>query len=179
MSRTAGAAAVLLLALAGCAAADDGAAPAGSEPSPTVTSAEADETASDDDSVTADEAEPAPAGPVITTTGSAYGTVLVDGRRQAIYLFDREAGRTPRCYGACADAWPPVLAKGDARARRQVRGGLLGTVPRRDGTLQVTYAGHPLYFYAHEGPGQLLCHDIVEYGGRWLAVTPRGVAAPT
>ena len=133
MSRTAGAAVVLLLALAGCAAADDGTAPAGSEPSPTVTSAEADEPASDDDSVTADEAEPAAAGPVITTTGSAYGTVLVDGRRQAIYLFDREAGRTPRCYGACADAWPPVLAKGDARARRQVRGGLLGTVPRRDG----------------------------------------------
>jgi predicted lipoprotein with Yx(FWY)xxD motif len=179
MSRTAGAAVVLLLALAGCAAADDATAPARSEPSPTVTSAEADETASDDDGVTADEAEPAASGPVITTTGSAHGTVLVDGRRQAIYLFDREAGRTPRCYGACADAWPPVLAKGDAQARRQVRGGLLGTVPRRNGTRQVTYAGHPLYFYAHEGPGQLLCHDISEYGGRWLAVTPRGVAAPT
>ena len=191
MSRTPGAAVVLLLALAGCAAADDGTAPAGSEPTPTMTSAEADDTASDDDTtsdndtasdndnVTADEDGPAAAGPVITSTGSDYGTVLVDGRRQAIYLFDRETGRTPRCYGACADAWPPVPAKGDARARREVRGGLLGTVPRRDGSLQVTYAGHPLYFYAHEGPGQLLCHDIVEYGGRWLAVTPRGVAAPT
>jgi predicted lipoprotein with Yx(FWY)xxD motif len=116
---------------------------------------------------------------VVTTGGSAYGTVLVDRRRQAIYLFEPETGRTPRCYGACAAAWPPVLTDGLPRARGQVRNGLLGTVERRDGSLQVTYAGHPLYFYAHEGPGQLLCHDVVENGGRWLAVSPGGGAAPT
>jgi hypothetical protein len=41
----------------------------------------------------------------------------------------------------------------------------------------VTYGGHPLYYYAHEGPGQVLCHDVIEFGGRWLVVTPDGVAA--
>jgi hypothetical protein len=52
-----------------------------------------------------------------------------------------------------------------------------GTTQRRDGTTQVTYAGHPLYYYAHEGRGQVLCHDVVEFGGTWLVVTPTGEPA--
>ena len=180
----------LALVVAGCSGADDGAVSTGDASSgsvatgaasaePSDDTASPEDTADDGESASPDDAEDTAKGPVVTTAGSHVGTVLFDGRRQAIYLFDKEAGRTPRCYGACAAAWPPVLADGDPRARRQVRDGLLGTVERRDGSRQVTYAGHPLYFYAHEGPGQLLCHDIVEYGGRWLAVTPRGVAAPT
>jgi len=117
-------------------------------------------------------------GVVIRTGGSAYGRMLFDGRRQAIYLFDIESSTRPRCYGECAEAWPPVLADGRPQAAGGVREGLLGTVVRRDGSVQVTYSGHPLYYYAHEGPGQVLCHDIVEYGGTWLVVTPRGEAAP-
>ena len=114
---------------------------------------------------------------VIRTGGSAYGRMLFDGQQQAIYLFDRETGSRPRCYGECAAAWPPVLADGQPRAKGAVRDDLLGTVERRDGKVQVTYAGHPLYYYAHEGPGQVLCHDIVEFGGTWLVVTPRGEPA--
>jgi len=116
-------------------------------------------------------------GVVIRTGDSAYGRMLFDGRRQAIYLFDREGSPRPRCYGECAEAWPPVLADGRPQATGGVRDGLIGTVERRDGSEQVTYGGHPLYYYAHEGPGQVLCHDIVEYGGIWLVVTPRGEAA--
>ncbi|RYU11655.1 hypothetical protein ETU37_12870 [Nocardioides iriomotensis] len=104
--------------------------------------------------------------------------MLFDGRGQAIYLFDRETSSRPRCYGACAAAWPPVLARGLPRVRGSVRDELLGTVRRRDGRRQVTYGGHPLYYYAHEGPGQVLCHDVAEYGGTWLVVTPAGRAAP-
>jgi predicted lipoprotein with Yx(FWY)xxD motif len=104
--------------------------------------------------------------------------MLFDGRQQAIYLFDREDGTGPRCYGACAAAWPPVLTDGEPRSTGGVRDRLLGTVERRDGSVQVTYRGHPLYYYAHEAPGQVLCHDVVEYGGRWLVVTPRGEPAP-
>ena len=42
----------------------------------------------------------------------------------------------------------------------------------------MTYGGHPLYFYAHEDPGQVLCHDVDDYGGTWLVVTPEGTPAP-
>jgi predicted lipoprotein with Yx(FWY)xxD motif len=103
--------------------------------------------------------------------------MLFDARGQAIYLFDKESTAKAECYGACAEAWPPVLTDGRPQAGRGAREGLLGTTPRRDGSTQVTYAGQPLYFYAHEGPDQVLCHDVVEYGGRWLVVTPSGEAA--
>ena len=117
---------------------------------------------------------PAAAGIAITTAGSDFGTMLFDQPGQAIYLFDKETAGRPDCYGDCAAAWPPVLTTGSPVAAGEVRPDLLGTVPRDDGSTQVTYAGHPLYFYAHEGPGQVLCHDVVEFGGRWLVVTPDG-----
>jgi predicted lipoprotein with Yx(FWY)xxD motif len=104
--------------------------------------------------------------------------MLYDASGQAIYLFDAERGTRPECYGECADAWPPVLTTGKPQARGSVRSDLLGTTRRNDGATQVTYAGHPLYFYAHEGKYQVLCHDIEEYGGTWLVVQPDGDAAP-
>ncbi len=115
---------------------------------------------------------------VVTTAGSEYGEMLFDRTRQAIYLFDKEGSSRPECYGACAAAWPPVLTKGSPRASGQVDAELLGTTRRRDGSMQVTYAGHPLYFYAHEGKNQVLCHNVSEYGGLWLVVTPGGDPAP-
>jgi predicted lipoprotein with Yx(FWY)xxD motif len=104
--------------------------------------------------------------------------MLFDRAGQAIYLFDKESTSRARCYGGCAEAWPPVLTDGVPRAGGAARTDLLGTTRRRDGSTQVTYAGHPLYYYAHEGPGQVLCHDVVEFGGRWLVVTPSGDPAP-
>jgi predicted lipoprotein with Yx(FWY)xxD motif len=71
-----------------------------------------------------------------------------------------------------------VLTTGLPRARAGAREDLLGTTRRKDGSTQVTYAGHPLYFYAHEGKYQVLCHDVVEYGGTWLVVRPDGRPAP-
>jgi len=104
--------------------------------------------------------------------------MLFNTAGQAIYLFDKEEGPRAECYGACAADWPPVLTDGDPRGVRGARPGLLGTTERRDGSLQVTYGGHPLYFYAHEDPWQVLCHDFVEYGGTWFVVQPGGDAAP-
>jgi predicted lipoprotein with Yx(FWY)xxD motif len=103
--------------------------------------------------------------------------MLFDGAGQAIYLFDKETSSRPECYGACATAWPPVLTAGSPRASGETRAHLIGTTRRRDGTLQVTYNDHPLYYYAHEGPHQVLCHNVREFGGLWLVVTPRGRAA--
>jgi predicted lipoprotein with Yx(FWY)xxD motif len=123
-------------------------------------------------------AEPAGTGRVIQTAHSDYGTMLFDRSGQAIYLFDKETSRTPRCYGACARAWPPVLTRGLPQAAGDVREPLLGTTRRRDGSRQVTYDGHPLYFYAHEGKNEVLCHDVAEFGGTWLVLTPDGRPAP-
>ena len=117
-------------------------------------------------------------GTVVITADSKYGRMLYAADGQPIYLFELERTSTPRCYGECAEAWPPVLTKGLPRAKKGTRESLLGTTKRKGGQLQVTYAGHPLYFYAHEGKYQVLCHDITEYGGTWLVVQPNGRAAP-
>jgi predicted lipoprotein with Yx(FWY)xxD motif len=117
-------------------------------------------------------------GTVVTTADSDYGRMLFDKSGQAIYLFDRERSSRPRCYGACAEAWPPVLTKGEPRATGRTKQRLLGTTSRSDGSSQVTYAGHPLYYYAHEDKGEVLCHDVEEYGGVWLVVQPDGQPAP-
>ena len=144
-----------------------------------TSTASASPTASPTESPSAATSSPAAGSGLVVTTGpSDFGTMLFDRSDQAIYLFDKERSSTARCYGECAGAWPPVLTDGAPQADGRVRGALLGTTERRDGSLQVTYAGHPLYYYAHEGPGQVLCHDVVEYGGTWLVVTPAGDAAP-
>ncbi|HYX89383.1 MAG TPA: hypothetical protein VE753_08440 [Gaiellaceae bacterium] len=106
---------------------------------------------------------------------SRYGKVLFDGRGFVLYAFTRDHRRSA-CYGACTKAWPPYFApRGrlsvDAGAKRS----LLGTVRRRDGRRQVTYAGRPLYYYVGDrSPGQILCQNVVEYGGTWLIVRPSG-----
>lgn len=123
-------------------------------------------------------AEPAEPGTRIVASGSEFGRMLFDSTGQAIYLFDVETTPTPQCYDACAEAWPPVLTTGDPVAGAGLRDSLLGTTERTDGTLQVTYGDHPLYFYAHEGKREVKCHDVFLNGGTWYVVRPSGEAAP-
>ena len=104
--------------------------------------------------------------------------MLFDGTGQAIYLFDVETTSKPTCYDACAEAWPPVLTTGGPVAGPGVESSLLATTKRADGTVQVTYNDHPLYFYAHEGKGEVKCHDIFLNGGNWYVVQPGGDPAP-
>jgi predicted lipoprotein with Yx(FWY)xxD motif len=113
-------------------------------------------------------------GTVIATGGSQFGEALFGGERQAIYYFDKESGERSECYGDCAEAWPPVLTEGDPVADGAVQTKLLGTTDRDDGTTQVTYAGRPLYYYVDDPPGEILCHNVEEFGGLWLAVQPSG-----
>jgi predicted lipoprotein with Yx(FWY)xxD motif len=126
-------------------------------------------------SATTTSAEP---GTIITSADSEFGEVLFDDTGQAIYLFDVETTLTPACYGECAVEWPPVLTDGAPVAAGAVASDLLGATMRADGTMQVTYGGHPLYFYAHEGKYEVLCHNFREFGGLWFAVAPTGDAAP-
>jgi predicted lipoprotein with Yx(FWY)xxD motif len=164
----------LILAVAACGD-DEDSSSAPTEPA-AATEASGDSTT---ESADGDKPKPKPEpGTEITTASSDYGTILWGPDEQAIYLFDKEATDASECYGDCAAAWPPVLTTGTPQPAGDVRADLLGTVPRADGSTQVTYGGHPLYFYAHEGPGQVLCHDVVEFGGTWLVVTPEGSPAP-
>ncbi len=113
--------------------------------------------------------------PVLTARSSSYGKALFDGRGFVLYAFTRDQRRSA-CYGACAKAWPPYFApKGTLRVGPGVNRSLLGTVKRRNGRRQVTYAGRSLYYYIGDtAPGVIRCQDVVEYGGRWLLVRPNG-----
>lgn len=113
-------------------------------------------------------------GTEIVVADSKFGPMLFDNRKQAIYLFDVETTDKPECYDDCAEAWPPVLTDGAPVAGDAVKGSLLGTAKRSDGTVQVTYGGHPLYYYAHEEPGEVKCHDVFLNGGTWYVVKPDG-----
>jgi predicted lipoprotein with Yx(FWY)xxD motif len=124
-----------------------------------------------------DAAATAHRGTRIKVVSSDYGTVIADGKGEAFYLFDAEETERPECYAACAKAWPPVLTKGNPRAGTGAKASMLGTTTRRNGKLQVTYAGHPLYYYVADSPGTILCHDVPEFGGTWLVVQPNGQAA--
>lgn len=162
---------VAAAAIAGCGSDDDPSEPASApDPAPSTQAQAAAE----------EQAEPSARrrrGPKIALGDSQFGQVLFDGRRQAIYIFDRERSSRSRCYGDCAAAWPPVLTRSEPVAARGIRRSLLGTTRRRDGKRQVTYNGHPLYYYA-EPRGVVTCHNVREFGGLWLAVQADGNRVP-
>jgi predicted lipoprotein with Yx(FWY)xxD motif len=132
--------------------------------------------ASSTDAEAAPKPKPKPAGKKVTLHSSDYGTILADGRGRALYLFTHDTKKS-RCYGRCATAWPPFLTKGQPRAVGKVQQSLLGTVKRDDGKKQVTYNGHPVYYYVSDKqPGQVLCQAVLEYGGYWYVVDRSGKA---
>jgi predicted lipoprotein with Yx(FWY)xxD motif len=116
---------------------------------------------------------------VVEVQGSQYGDVLFDGKGFVLYLFTKDRPAKSRCKGACAEAWPPFMKKGKLTPGQGVDASALGTTERRDGSKQVTYEDRPLYYYEHDDePGQILCHDVTEFGGDWLVVQPDGQPAP-
>jgi predicted lipoprotein with Yx(FWY)xxD motif len=110
---------------------------------------------------------------------SDYGPALFDDKGGALYLFTKEETDASQCYGDCARAWPPFFGRGKLRGGPGIDRGLLGKTARRDGRKQVTYAGHPLYYYAHDPRNEILCHDVFEFGGDWLVVQASGEPAPS
>ena len=104
------------------------------------------------------------------------GLVLVDSAGRTLYGFDRDEG-TPSCYGACAEAWPPLLSD-EPHPSNGADAAKLGTAERRDGGAQVTYAGHPLYTYGGDkGPGEASGDGASSFGGTWFALKANGKAA--
>ena len=102
------------------------------------------------------------------------GKALVAANGRTLYLFTADKGRKSACYGKCASVWPPLIAA-HPTVGRGLHASMLGTTRRRDGKLQVTYGGRPLYLFAKDTkPGDVRGEGIVHFGGSWWVVSARG-----
>jgi len=122
----------------------------------------------------------AESGAAVLTVASApkIGAVLVDAKGFTVYDFHKDKGTTSSCYGACEGVWPPVLSTGAPQVGEGAKAALLGTTKRKDGSVQVTYGGHPLYTYtADQKPGEANGNDFSSFGAEWYALKASGEEA--
>jgi predicted lipoprotein with Yx(FWY)xxD motif len=119
----------------------------------------------------------ATAGMVIASKHGKIGTILAAGpKRLTIYLYEADKGSTSACSSACAQTWPPVTTSGAPMAAGGAIAADLGTITRSDGTKQVTYNGHPLYYYAQDkDSGDAYGQGVKSFGAAWYALKPSGV----
>lgn len=111
----------------------------------------------------------------VAVTKGNLGSILVDGSGRTLYLFEKDKGSTSSCYGTCATAWPPYTTTGSPQAGAGAQGPLLGTTKRTDGTTEVTYHGHPLYYFAGDSkPGDTNGQKVNEFGAEWFVLSPAG-----
>ncbi len=123
-----------------------------------------------------------PSAPAVTTTATVavgsntkLGKILVDGSGNTLYLFEKDTTTASTCYDACATYWPPLLTKDAPKAGAGVNASLLGTTKRSDGTLEVTYAGHPLYrVITDHNPGDASGQAVNNFGAAWFVLGPDG-----
>jgi predicted lipoprotein with Yx(FWY)xxD motif len=139
------------------------AAPAAASSSTTSTSASATSSASSAEAMT-----------VTTKHNDKLGTILAAGKKKlTVYLFEKDKGSTSACSGGCASAWPPVV--GTAMTAGKAMAADLGTITRSDGTTQVTYKGHPLYFFHKDKDDEdAYGQGSKAFGGEWYALAPSG-----
>jgi predicted lipoprotein with Yx(FWY)xxD motif len=119
----------------------------------------------------------AEAGAVVVSLGNVQklGMVLVDSNGMTLYDFHKDKGGKSSCYGACTAVWPPLLTEGKPQVGNGASASMIGTVERKDGTMQVTYAGHPLYTYlGDKKPGEATGNDIDDFGAEWYALQGNG-----
>jgi predicted lipoprotein with Yx(FWY)xxD motif len=117
---------------------------------------------------------------VLTTKTSSGGSFLTNSAGRAVYLFLADSTGKSACDGACAAAWPPVVATGQPTAAGGAQSSDLGTITRSDGTKQVTYDGHPLYYFVGDtGPGTDKGQGVDGFGAKWWLVAPTGSSITT
>jgi predicted lipoprotein with Yx(FWY)xxD motif len=111
----------------------------------------------------------------IAVRTTPLGRILVDGRGMTLYLFEKDTGMKSTCDGTCAKFWPPVTTTGAAKAGSGLDAGKLGTTARTDGATEVTYNGHPLYYYAGDKqPGDTTGQGLNAFGALWYVLSPAG-----
>jgi len=106
---------------------------------------------------------------------SGLGTILADGEGKTVYLFEKDRGTASTCSGACAQAWPPVTTDGAPKAGSGIQSALLSTSRRSDGTTQVVYGGHPLYYFVKDrDAGDAYGQGIDGFGAEWYVLGSNG-----
>ena len=116
----------------------------------------------------------------VTLHLTKVGKVLATSSGRTLYLFMKDKHGRSACYGQCATNWPPLMKKGKVSAASGVKAKLLATTKRKNGKLQVTYKGHPLYlFKLDHGAGQIAGQGLNFFGGRWYVVSAAGAANKT
>jgi predicted lipoprotein with Yx(FWY)xxD motif len=110
----------------------------------------------------------------LSVRSTEFGKALFGPSGKVVYVFGADRGSTSRCYGVCASAWPPLLTSAAPLAGSGVQAKLLGTTKRKNGSLQVTYSGHPLYYYSADKVGKVMCQHASIHGGLWLIMKPNG-----
>jgi predicted lipoprotein with Yx(FWY)xxD motif len=114
-------------------------------------------------------------GEQIAVKDTKLGKILVDEEGHVLYLFEADKSTQSTCSGACAAAWPPVVTTGQPVAENGAQSGKLGTTSRSDGKTQVTYGGHPLYYFSlDKQPGQTNGQGTKAFGAEWYVVGPAG-----
>lgn len=112
---------------------------------------------------------------VIKTASSSAGALLTDGSGRAVYLWMKDTNGASACSGACTGTWPPVSTTGSPTASGSAKASDLGTITRSDGTKQVTYDGHPLYYFSGDsGAGMASGQGSSSFGAKWWLVAPSG-----
>lgn len=123
-------------------------------------------------------AAPRAAGAKITLEKTKkFGKILANGKGFTVYAYSKDTRGHEQCQNvnSCTELWPPVITKGKPIAAAGVRQSLLGTIRLKNGKLQVTYNGHPLYTYiADGGPHQTFYVGKFQSGGTWPAVNAAG-----
>ena len=158
--------------IAGC----GGGSSSSSSSSPEPSSSESEGASATASSEGGGEAEGGGSGEATIATGevSGLGTVLVDSEGITVYLYTPDKGTESTCYGGCESAWPPVVAEGKPTAGEGATSSALGTTKRKDGTMQVTYNGHPVYTFSGDtAPGEAVGQ---EDDGTWFVIDEAGEA---
>jgi predicted lipoprotein with Yx(FWY)xxD motif len=160
-----------LLALAGC-----GGGSSGSSASSAGSSAYPQSTATTTSAPAPAAASGAGVATVSVAHNSELGSILVAGPKgRTVYLFAADKGPASTCSSACAEVWPPVTTSGAPKAASGAKAADLGTITRSDGTKQVTYKGHPLYYYVGDpNSGDTSGQGINSFGAPWYVLTPSG-----
>ena len=111
----------------------------------------------------------------VTLHATKLGKVLATRTGMTLYLFKADKKGKSACYGQCATYWPPLLKKGSLTAGTGLKAKLLGTTKRKNGTRQVTYAGHPLYrFKLDKHAGEVEGQGQDFFGGKWYVLSAAG-----